>query len=217
MSGDDQHDDFQSWASAWQADEAADAVRLPPIDADALRRRSRRYRAGMIWLTIGELATCLVVLAWLAARAWRAETAAAWAGFGLALALVAFAEWLVLTSRRGTYHPANQTLRAYLDLEILRAERQLRTARAIVPFVLVETLLVFAWRYWELSALPTWAERWPEYLAQGVWISLILIGLTLLGAALWRRRVSAQLVERRALRRALDGGEEPPVLVGGGR
>lgn len=208
-------DELASWRHAWQepgmpADAAADAALA--ARAERVKRGSRRFGIGLLALTAGELLFSALSIAlvgywvYLEPEPWR------WALLVLAVVLVVWAEVFVLRNRRGTYRPRNQTTQAFVELEWLRAERQLRTIRFTLPFFLIEMAALAALRLGELSADPARAARVPALAAELLAITGATLAVMVPAIYVWYRRVRRKMKELEPLRAAFgslgryDGG-----------
>lgn len=208
-------DELARWRHAWQEPgQPADAAAGAELAARAARvkRGSRRFGIGLFALTAGELLFSALSIAlagywvYLEPEPWR------WALLVLAVVLVVWAEVFVLRNRRGTYRPRNQTTQAFVELEWLRAERQLRTIRFTLPFFLVEMAALAALRLGELSADPARAARVPALAAELLAITGAILAVMAPAIYLWYRRVRRKMKELEPLRAAFanlgryDGG-----------
>lgn len=191
----------QQWQSLWQTEPHP----LPTLDADALRRKSQRFRWGLIACNIGEILVGLGLIAWMCHRALESGKLSSWVGVLLTVSLLGYLQTLALKNRRGTYQPANHTLRAYLELEVLRTQRMIRTSRFITKFVLIECLLIVPWSCWELSQQdPAFGARMPAALWRGAATLVVLIGSTGLASYFWRRHLEKKLARAKSLVESLD-------------
>lgn len=192
-------DELEQWIADWNDGEPGDATDTSSPEAPsaeerhALPRRARRFGHGLLWVTATELLTCGGLLFWLTAKSLRHPEPD--------LVVLTFALWpfvlgtiaLTLWNRRGTWRPRNESVRAFLELERLRIERQLRTATRILPAIYgVEMAMILPWKWWSLTTRqPDVATtRFLEVVAICTALSLALFA----GLWWWQRR----LLERRA-------------------
>lgn len=196
--------EIASWMAAWQEPDPDAESRQRELAAriDKVKKSSRRFGVGLLVLTISELVFCLGVLIWglfwvlVHPEPWR------WVLLGLATVLVVVAEVFVLRNRRGTYRPRNQTTQAFIELEWLRTQRQLRTIRFFVPFLAVEIGSIFCVRVWELTSHPGRADKLPQFLQQVLLVSLLLLTAIGAGTWVWYRRILQKIRELEGLRAA---------------
>lgn len=202
MNSNDAPQDPESWSELWQQDDPP----LAKLDAAALRRKSRRFRAGLIVINIVEMFICVGAVAWMVMRALESGRWVSWVGVAVVLGLVVVAEWLTLKNRRGTYQPANHTAAAYLDLEVLRLRRMIRTSRFMVKFMAAELLLFIPWVFLEIAVDPENTHRaTAEMLIEMVMFGLGTLATVGLASWLWRRRLEKSLSDAVRLREAFDG------------
>jgi hypothetical protein len=203
--------DLGGWTADWRAGEAPDGE-LPGV---VLRRvRSGRWRQAAY--TVFEALVATGVLALVIVQAVRMPVA--WnVGAMAALALLivasmAFSIW----NRSGTWRPAAESTRAFLDLVALRLERRLRALRAGLWLVAVEGAVLAPWvalaqaARAERTGVPVSAGDYAVAFAMlGAWLGLVAAG------CLWLiRRTRRQLGEIEAVRGDLgeaDRGPEEPL------
>lgn len=201
-------DELASWMDAWQDPVPAGAAAATAAageerdQLERVKRSSRRFGIGLIALTVGELLSCAATLTfvglWAAAKPdpWR------WALLAFSCFLFVAAEAFVLINRRGTYRPKNQTLQAFVELEWLRAERQLRTIRFSVPFLLLEMGAIGGLQLGQLAADPERAARVPTVALHLLLITLALLAVLVPALWLWYRNVRRKMRELEPLRAA---------------
>ena len=122
--------------------------------------------------------------------------------------------WL-LWNRRGTWRPQNDSVRAFLELEQLRVERQLFTATRLMPaFYALELAILIPWKWWQLSIHhPETVETSMLRLA-GI---LGAISLAIFGGLLgWRRRMLERRQDLAQLAAALEVEEDSSIESQGG-
>lgn len=204
-------DDLASWQEAWRDGPAAAAPPAPELAelVAKVKRSSRRFGFGLLALTVAELLVCVGTLA--IATFYVAKNPTPWrlALLALAFLVVVVAEVFVLRNRRGTYRPRNETTQAFVELEWLRTQRQLRTIRWSLPFFLFEIVSMAAVRYGELASDPARAHLVPLFLQRFGLFAAILMLLLTVGTWFWRRQVRRKIAELEPLRAAFAGPPQP--------
>jgi hypothetical protein len=197
-------DEWQTWRDAWQ-DPAEQEEAWPAELAERVakvKRSSRRFGMGLVVLTASELVVSLASLLFVAWYVAQKPTPWRFAMFGLAALLVGAAQIFTLRNRRGTYRPQNHSIRAFVELEWLRTQRQLRTIRWSLKFFAFEMVALAALRVAELASDPSRIDRLPRMLLHltitGIFMAAILCG----GIWLWRRQVHRKMQELEPLRAA---------------
>ena len=198
--------EWQSWVSAWQESQPSPSRPDPEKELAEqiakVKKSSRRFGFGLVILTISEILFCIAAIVfmayWLSIKPdpWRAGL------FLVALVFLAIAMVFSIKNRRGTYRPRNETTQAFIELEWLRTQRQLRTLRFVIPGIAIELITVIALRIWHITGLPDAAERLPELLRFfGLYTLAILL---IFGPAfwLWYRRIRQKQQELEPLRAA---------------
>ncbi len=180
--------EWESWTAAWNRGDGEAAAAL-------LRRQVERRRRRDIVLSLLDAAVAVGLtagsawLAWRDPQPWRVAWAATLAAFfavGLPLGL-----W----NRRGTLRPASQTVRGFLDLSALRAQRTLRLLRFLPWFCAAEAIAVLALLH---TYGPAGAVR-----RGGLLLAVLFAGIGLWGIWLGRR-TRGELTTIVAARRELD-------------
>lgn len=174
-----------------------------------LRRRMRRWTWWMGFEYGLETLLAVGATAWLFLRARQADSLLGWTHFVLVQVLLAVAFGFTWWNRRGTWRPKNQSTRAHLGLEILRARRKLRAATHIMPlFLAFELALLLPWKLWQLSVDPGVLDMAAALRRTGLLVGIVVVAV-LFGCWLAARRFRADLEALRALRRQLDGPDAP--------
>lgn len=207
--------EWQSWVSAWQEPPTAtprpDPERELAAQIEKVKKSSRRFGFGLVILTASEIVFCIAALVfmvyWLNVKpdSWRLIL------FLVALVFMAIAMVFTLKNRRGTYRPRNETTQAFIELEWLRTQRQLRTLRFVIPGIIIELAIVLALRLWQVSGLPDAAERLPGLFR---FFGLYTLAVALIfGPAfwLWHRKILKKRSELEPLRAAFSETEAPPA------
>lgn len=199
--------EWQSWVSAWQEPQTSATSRPDPEKELAeqiakVKKSSRRFGFGLVILTISEILFCIAAIVfmayWLNAKPdpWRAGL------FLVALLFLTIAMVFSIKNRRGTYRPRNETTQAFIELEWLRTQRQLRTLRFVIPGIALELVVVFVLRIWHVTGLPDAAERLPDLLR---FFGLYTLAIILIfGPAFWfwYRKIRQKQQELEPLRAA---------------
>lgn len=191
---------------AWQSENAEEAS--PPPLSEEVRRRIRRkvklYGIGLILLTVSEVVVNVGLLAWMLPKILEQRHPVDFVGFAGVLLLFAVAIVFSFWNRRGTWWPAAESTRTFVDLSIERCRRKLLTLRYCPGFLAVEMVFVAIWGTWSLL------DR-PESPPAGRWITffglLALFAAAVLAWVAWyKKRTLRELAEFEELRRSL--GEE---------
>ena len=210
--------EWQSWVAAWQEPQTTATSRPDPEKELAeqiakVKKSSRRFGFGLVILTISEILFCIAAIVfmayWLSAKPdpWRAAL------FVVALLFLGIAMVFSIKNRRGTYRPRNETTQAFIELEWLRTQRQLRTLRFVIPGIVLELVVVIVLRIWHVMGLPDAAERLPGlFRFFGIYTLAILL---IFGPAfwLWHRKILQKQRELEPLRAAFadpDLGDPAP-------
>ena len=197
-------EEFQAWMEDWQGGEEADDRPLLSVEERrSLRRRAERFGLGLVLLSVLEIVMSVGLVAWVAKRAMENPSPAGHGLLALTVVLVLVAEGATLWNRRGTWRPHDQSVRAFADLELLRARRQLLSATRIVPlFLLFELVLMIPWIWWRLETHPIKADFAREYFHLGLAWAGVLSALVLAKCVWWASRVRRRLPE---LQEFVDG------------
>lgn len=203
-------DDLASWRDVWQeSGQSSGALAGGELAAriERVRRGSRRFGFGLIALTAGELLFSLCTIgflgywAWLRPDVWRLLLVL------LGMLLVVVAQVFTLKNRRGTYRPRNQTTQAFVELEWLRAHRQLRTIRFSLRFLLFEIAAIAALRFAELVSQAAPAARLLEVGLSFVGFLLPLAAVIVPALWLWHRTIRRKIAELEPLHAAFRRDE----------
>lgn len=193
---------------AWQS-EAPDEAAPPPLSAEVrrrIRRKVRRFGIALILLAISEVVMCTGLLVWLLREVLERRRPVDFVGFAgvLLLCVVAFA--FSFWNRRGTWWPAAESTRTFIDLSIERCRRKLLTLRFCPWFIAAEVAFLAAWGTWALldRPVPVAPARWIGFFG-----FLALFTVAAFGWVAWyRKRTLRELAEFEELRRNLgDEGE----------
>lgn len=198
-------EEWQTWRDAWQdpaEQEAAWPAELEERMAK-VRRSSRRFGLGLAVLTAAELVVCAGTLAFVSYFVAQKPTPWRFAIWALAAVLLITAQTFALRNRRGTYRPKNQTTRAFVELEWLRTQRQLRTIRWSTRFFALELLAIFALRLGEQASDPERIGQLPRLVLHLAILSAVLSVILGGGLWLWSRQVHRKMKELEPLRAAL--------------
>lgn len=199
-----ERNEWHSWQEAWQ-EPGEQQLAWPAELAERVarvKRSSRRFGLALVAVTAGELLVSLATLLFVTWYVVQKPTPWRFAMFALAALLVLVAQTFTLRNRRGTYQPENQTIRAFVELEWLRAQRQLRTIRWSLKFFAAEILALTALRVAELASDPGRIDRLPRVLLQLTALGIVLAGILGGGLWLWRRQVHRKMKELEPLRAA---------------
>jgi hypothetical protein len=197
--------ELASWMDAWQEPAAGgpDGGEDFALRVERVKTGSRRFGIGLLALTAGELLISLGTLlfaghwVYLKPEPWR------WALLACAVGLILVAHYFTLTNRRGTYRPRNQTTQAFVELEWLRAKRQLRTIRFTLPFLLFEMAAIAAIRLGQLASAGAPMGRIGSLALSLLAVTLAMVAVLAPALWLWRRKVRAKMKELEPLRAAL--------------
>lgn len=192
---------------AWQSENAEEAS--PPPLSEEVRRRIRRkvklHGIGLILLAISEVAVSAGALAWMLPKILERQHPVDLVGFAGVSLLFAVSLAFVFWNRRGTWWPAAESTRTFLDLSIERCRRKLLTLRYCPGFLAVEVVFIAIWGTWALldRPEPASAERWIALFG----ILGLVAELFLYWIAWYKKRTLRELAEFEELRRSL-GDEE---------
>lgn len=188
---------------AWQSASPGEAV-SPQLSED-IRRRIRRkvklYSIGLILVTISEVVVNLALLAWMLPKILEQQRPVDFVGFAGVFLLFAVAFGFAFWNRRGTWWPAAESTRTFLDLSIKRCRRKLLTLRYCPGFLAVEIVFVATWGTWALldRPVPPPVTRWMTFFG-----ALALFAAAVFGWVIWyRKRTLRELAELEELRRSL--------------
>lgn len=205
MSGTDS--EWHDLMDAWQS-EAPDEAAPPPLSEEIRRRiqrKVRRHGIGLILLAVTEVVMCVGLVVWLLQEVLERRRPVDFVGFGGVLLLCVVALGFSFWNRRGTWWPAAESTRTFIDLSIERSRRKLLTLRYCPGFLAAEVAFLAAWGGWVLL------DR-PQPVAPARWIGyygfLALFTAAVFGWVIWyRKRTLRELAEFEELRRSL-GDEE---------
>jgi len=167
--------ELEGWQRQWQSQDA-----VPPDLVTAVNRGTRRMRQGIVW----EVAVTVVMgggaLAW-AAMFPRSDvfvlSTAVWVFIGIA--------WIASTLlRRGAWHPLATTTAAFIEISILRCERNLQALwiQAVLYVVISTFNLVWIYEYQARTSV-------IDFLVEPIVIGfLAVVTPTLAGIWWWYRR-----------------------------
>lgn len=190
--------EWEAWAEDWRAEPGDD----PPPD---LLRRVRRQGRLMLALTVAELLFSGAMLGFSTWFVW-SRPRPLWVVWLVAVwVFTLVAQAYSLVNRAGTWRPAAQTTRAFLELCHRRCLRKLRTVR-FVPWLLAAELgFLVAFGLWlYLSGMETPVPGLPIYLEAGGWASALTLGYCL-WLVWYRRRALRELAQLEELQRGLEG------------
>jgi hypothetical protein len=180
--------EWESWTAAWNQGDGEAAAELLRRQVERRRRRDIVQSVLDTALAVGITATS-AWFAWRDPQPWRVAWAATIAAFFAAALLLA------LWNRRGTFRPASQSLRGFLDLSALHARRTLRLLRFLPWFLAAESIAV-------LALLRIYGS--PGAVTRGaLLLAAVFAGLGLRWRWL-RRRTRDELATLAAARRELD-------------
>lgn len=206
-------DELASWQEAWQEPAAGLAG---PLDEEVARvkRCSRRFGRSLVAVTIGELLTSTGALAFAAYHMAQKPSPWRYAFLGLVFLLVGTAQVFALLNRRGTWRPRNETTHAFVELEWLRTQRQLRTIRWCLPFFAFEMVSLAGLRLGELASDPARAGRVSEIAGRFALYGGLCLVLIALATWRWHWKVRRKRKELEPLRAAFappaDAGQRAP-------
>ncbi|MEM7354145.1 MAG: hypothetical protein AAF657_25300 [Acidobacteriota bacterium] len=187
--------DWLDLADDWQADD--ESAPPAPIPAD-IRRRVQRFSWGLYAWTVFEALSLAAILAFATSLPLKRPELLEITTALTVWLLIGVGMGFTLWNRRGTWRPASQTTRAFVELAHERTVRQLRGIRFAWWLLAVEVALFTPWILWVVHSKPEKQARIPEI----YWTSYgLLAGLTSLSAFfLWgyRRHVQRQHVKTRA-------------------
>src|SRR5215510_13030591 len=167
--------ELEGWQRQWQSQDA-----VPPDLVTAVNRGTRTMRQGIVW----EVAVTVVMgggaLAW-AAMFPRSDvfvlSTAVWVFIGIA--------WIASTLlRRGAWHPLATTTAAFIEISILRCERNLQALwiQAVLYVVISTFNLVWIYEYQARTSV-------IDFLVEPIVIGfLAVVTPTLAGIWWWYRR-----------------------------
>ncbi|HKE83438.1 MAG TPA: hypothetical protein VKB50_06785 [Vicinamibacterales bacterium] len=183
--------ELEGWQRQWQSQDA-----VPPDLVRAVNRGTRRMRQGIVW----EVAVTVVMgggaLAW-ATTSPRSEvfilSIAVWLFIGIA--------WIASTLlRRGAWHPLGSTTAAFVEISILRCQRNLQALwiQAALYVVISTFNLVWIYKYQARTGV-------IEFLAEPIVIGfLVFVTPSLAGIWWWyRRRLLRELANLVSLSRGI--------------
>jgi hypothetical protein len=206
MSGTDS--EWNDLVDAWQS-EAPDEAAPPPLSEEVRRRISRKVRRhgiGLILLAVTEVVMCAGLVVWLLQEVLERRRPVDFVGFAGVLLLCVVALGFSFWNRRGTWWPAAESTRTFIDLSIERSRRKLLTLRVCPWFLAAEVAFLAAWGGWVLfdRPQPVAPVRWIGYYG-----FLALFTAAAFGWVVWyRRRTLRELTEFEELRRSLgDEGD----------
>jgi hypothetical protein len=183
--------ELEQWQRQWQSLEAA----VPPDLATAVEAGSRNIRRGVM----AEVVTTVVmgggVTAW-ALAAPRTEMTVLAIAVWIFIAIAWTASTLL---RRGIWQPVTSTTSAFVDISILRCQRNLQAiwAQAGLYVVILVFDLVWLYYYHAETSVAEFLMR-PQLL-----LFLVVVTSILAAAAMWyRRRLLRELENLLTLRRA---------------
>lgn len=193
---------------AWQSENAEEAspAPLPEEVRRRIRRKVKLYGIGLILLTVSEVVLNVGLLAWMLPKILERRHPVDLVGLAGVFLLFAVAIVFSFWNRRGTWWPAAESTRTFVDLSIERCRRKLLTLRYCPGFLAVEMVFVGIWGTWSLleQPEPPAAARWMTFF--GV---LALFAAAVLGWVSWyRKRTLRELAELEELRRSLGDEED---------
>ncbi len=209
-------DELASWMDAWQeSGQGSGAIAGEELAArlEKVKRGSRRFGFGLVVLTAVELLFSLFGLGFLGYWAWLKPDAWRWALLLLGVLLLVTAQVFTLLNRRGTYRPRNQTTQAFVELDWLRAHRQLRTIRFSLRFFLLEMAVIAVLRFAELASRAAPAARLVEVGLSLSGVTLAMLAVLLPALWLWHRRVRRKIAELEPLHAAFRRDHPAPGSI----
>lgn len=190
----------------WQAEEGP-APAAPPLSDEVrrrIRRKAKRQSYGLIGLAVFEILGCAGTVVWLLLDFLEKPGPVRFVGLAGTVVFMAAALAFSFWNRRGTWWPASETTRTFVDLSYERCRRKLRTLRACPWLLAAEMLFIIPWAVWAFLSKPE-----PPPLAD--WLLLFgylafVTAAVLAWSSWYRRRTLRQMAELEELRRSL--GEE---------
>jgi len=185
--------ELEGWQRQWQSQDA-----VPPDLVTAVNRGTRRMRQGIVW----EVAVTVVMgggaLAW-AAMFPRSDvfvlSTAVWVFIGIA--------WIASTLlRRGAWHPLATTTAAFIEISILRCERNLQALwiQAVLYVVISTFNLVWIYEYQARTSV-------IDFLVEPIVIGFLAVVTPALAGIWWwyRRRLRREHANLVSLREQTSG------------
>lgn len=201
MSGTDT--EWNDLIDAWQSESVDEAAPAPLSDEvrRRIRRKVRRHGIGLILLAVTEVVMCVGLLAWLLPKMLERQRPVDFVGFAGVLLLFAVALGFSFWNRRGTWWPAAESTRTFIDLSIERCRRKLLTLRYCPWFLAAEVAFLAAWGGWALfdRPHPVAPAQWIEYFG----ILALFAQAAVVWVAWYRKRTLRELAEFEELRRSL--------------
>jgi len=185
--------ELEAWQRQWRSQDA-----VPPDLVKAVARGTRGMRQGIVWEIIVTVVMGGGALAW-AMLSTRSDvfvlSIAVWLFIGIA--------WVASTLlRRGAWHPLSATTAAFVDISILRCERNLQALWIQAGLYLAISTFNLTWIYNYQGRISL-----REYLLEPI-VMIFLAALTPVLAGIWwwyRRRVVRELANLVRLRESQTG------------
>ncbi|HWM91556.1 MAG TPA: hypothetical protein VN493_12390 [Thermoanaerobaculia bacterium] len=184
----------------WQS-EPEEAVSSPLSEETRkrIRRKVQRHGHWMVLLTLSELTGCAAMLVWIWKESLEQPRAIGTVGFVGTVILIVVALAFSFWNRRGTWKPATESTRTFVELSLERQRRKLAALRFCPWFLALELAFLIPWSIWALVSQPS--EPWRWLFAFG-WMA----GMSALMLAWWawyKRKTLREMAEWEELWRGL--------------
>ena len=185
--------ELEEWQRQWHSQE-----HVAPDLVKAVEKGTRRMRQGIMWEIVVTVVMGGGALAW-ATVSLRPDVVvlsiAVWLFIGVA--------WIAsVLLRRGAWHPLSATTAAFIDISILRCERNLQALWIQAGLYVVISAFNLAWIYYYQARTSI-----SDFLIEPIVIGFLAVVTPLLAGIWWwyRRRLRRELANLESLRHAQSG------------
>lgn len=187
---------------AWQSEAPEEAAPAPLSDEvrRRIRQKVRQHSYRMILMTISELILSVGMMTWLLSVIDLRQPVDLVALIGVTL-LIATAWTFGLWNRRGTWWPAAESTRTFVDLSLERCRRKLSALRFAYGFLTVELLFLIPWATWTLLSREDPWQLKPWVFTFG-WATLLTTAM-LIWLAWYKKKTLRELAGWEELRKSL--------------